>query len=127
LQDSFEIFSSQKCFLFICNNIIVPKLYILHSLFYEKLQYFRDIPAKTTIQSRFFSVKLTCASAHPKPYCQAILMSSPHLSGNYVCFPMQCSFSLDEIFIFPKFILAEALFTIKSENEIFFVNLQKTS
>jgi len=127
LQDSFEIFSSQKCFLFICNNIIVPKLYILHSLFYEKLQYFRDIPAKTTIQSRFFSVKLRCASAHPKPYCQAIFMSSYHLSGNYVCFPMQCSFSLDEIFIFPKFILAEALFTIESENEIFFVNLQKTS
>jgi len=40
---------------------------------------------------------------------------------------MQCSFSIDEIFIFPKFILVEALFTIKSENEIFLVNLQKTS
>ena len=63
----------------------------------------------------------------PKSYCQAILMSSPHLSGKYVCLTMQCYFLLDEIFIFTKFILAAALFTIQSENEIFFVNLQKTS
>jgi hypothetical protein len=63
----------------------------------------------------------------PKPYCQAILMSSPHLSGKYVCFSIQCNFLLDEIFIFTKFILADALFTFKSANEIFFVNLKKTS
>jgi len=53
---------------------------------------------------------LKCAPAHRKPYCQAIPMSSTLSSDNDFSLHSQYNFSLDEIFIFTKFILKAVLF-----------------